>query len=121
MADVSGPSVSIEENLPISDIPEPDGEPEAKKQKTEHPREKLKFKLEDRLCGILCCAVCLDLPTMAVYQVIFANCQKVFFLFANTSLHVDWSSQVDPSFTLFIALSSNSSIKIISYCEDVDN
>lgn len=28
-----------------------------------------KYKLEDRLGGILCCAVCLDLPRAAVYQV----------------------------------------------------
>lgn len=28
-------------------------------------------KLEHRLGGILCCAVCLDLPRSAVYQVIF--------------------------------------------------
>ena len=26
-------------------------------------------KLEDRLCGILCCVVCLDLPRMTVFQV----------------------------------------------------
>lgn len=28
-----------------------------------------KHKLEERLGGILCCAVCLDLPRAAVYQV----------------------------------------------------
>lgn len=31
--------------------------------------ENKKYKLEDRLGGILCCAVCLDLPTASVYQV----------------------------------------------------
>ena len=74
MADVSGPSVSIEENLAIPGINEPDGEPEAKKQKIDHSSTKIKFKLEDRLCGILCCAVCLDLPTMSVYQVGICCC-----------------------------------------------
>lgn len=29
----------------------------------------VKNKLEDRLGGILCCVVCLDLPNAAVYQV----------------------------------------------------
>ncbi|CAG9821247.1 unnamed protein product [Phaedon cochleariae] len=43
-------------------------EPEAKKRKTSNKSEEKKYKLEDRLGGILCCAVCLDLPRAAVYQ-----------------------------------------------------
>jgi hypothetical protein len=31
--------------------------------------QKLQDKLENRLNGILCCAVCLDLPRNAIYQV----------------------------------------------------
>ena len=47
-------------------------EPEAKRQKIETvPKPVIKpeeDKLEQRLGGILCCAVCLDLPKAAVYQ-----------------------------------------------------
>ena len=47
-------------------------EPEAKRQKLEpavKPASKPEEdKLEQRLGGILCCAVCLDLPKAAVYQ-----------------------------------------------------
>ena len=42
-------------------------EPPVKKVKTDKDND-LKNKLEDRLCGILCCAVCLDLPKTC-YQV----------------------------------------------------
>ena len=31
-------------------------------------------RLENRLGGILCCAVCLDLPNSAVFQVIYFRC-----------------------------------------------
>lgn len=44
-------------------------EPEAKRRKTEHKPSKIVEKLEARLGGILCCAVCLDLPRTAMYQV----------------------------------------------------
>ncbi|XP_066262307.1 zinc finger TRAF-type-containing protein 1 homolog [Euwallacea similis] len=45
------------------------GEPEAKKRKIFKPgSDGKKHKLEERLGGILCCAVCLDLPRAAVYQ-----------------------------------------------------
>ncbi|XP_045502263.1 cysteine and histidine-rich protein 1 isoform X1 [Colias croceus] len=50
----------------ITDVKEDEG-PSPKKRKTafdEEPSE----KLEHRLGGILCCAVCLDLPPAAVYQ-----------------------------------------------------
>lgn len=43
-------------------------EPETKKMKLSAPSGK-SDKLEQRLGGILCCAVCLDLPISAVYQV----------------------------------------------------
>ena len=44
-------------------------EPNKKKLKLEDAEAKTKPKLEDRLCTVLCCAVCLDLPNLAVYQV----------------------------------------------------
>lgn len=46
-------------------------EPEKKRQKLDsHPTKVKKLeKLESRLGGILCCAVCLDLPRAAMYQV----------------------------------------------------
>jgi hypothetical protein len=46
-------------------------EPEKKRQKLDSNPTKVKKleKLENRLGGILCCAVCLDLPRAAMYQV----------------------------------------------------
>lgn len=46
-------------------------EPEKKRPKLDsHPMKAKKLeKLENRLGGILCCAVCLDLPKAAMYQV----------------------------------------------------
>ena len=44
-------------------------EPESKKRKLEAPEKESEYKLEERLNGILCCAVCLDLPPQAVFQV----------------------------------------------------
>lgn len=46
-------------------------EPEKKRQKLDTSPLKIKKleKLENRLGGILCCAVCLDLPRAAMYQV----------------------------------------------------
>lgn len=43
-------------------------EPEKKKFKPDVSSNVIEFKLEERLCGILCCAVCLDLPRTC-YQV----------------------------------------------------
>lgn len=71
MADEIGHSVvmaNIENQLHID--PSDDGEPCKKKLKCIEcgtPRED--GKLEDRLSGILCCVVCLDLPKMTVFQV----------------------------------------------------
>lgn len=47
-------------------------EPQKKKLKFDNPISKVNKKiekLENRLGGILCCAVCLDLPKTAMYQV----------------------------------------------------
>lgn len=43
-------------------------EPEVKRKKIDKPSTKMIEKLEARLGGILCCAVCLDLPRTAMYQ-----------------------------------------------------
>ena len=47
-------------------------EPEPKRFKSEGSGSSLmtnEYKLEERLNGILCCAVCLDLPNLTIYQV----------------------------------------------------
>lgn len=44
-------------------------EPKPKKAKTEDQSTGVGYKLEERLNGILCCAVCLDLPLLQVLQV----------------------------------------------------
>lgn len=46
-------------------------EPDIKRRKVSNNKcgDDKKCNLEDRLGGILCCAVCLDLPRAAVYQV----------------------------------------------------
>lgn len=58
-------------NLMINKAEDSD-EPEKKRKKYDHPpslKNKKVEKLEFRLGGILCCAVCLDLPRSAMYQV----------------------------------------------------
>lgn len=60
------PTVSSE-NIVVEEAKE-DEEPSPKKRKTAYEIEQSE-KLEHRLGGILCCAVCLDLPQAAVYQV----------------------------------------------------
>jgi len=55
----------ISENTEKMDI----AEPETKKRKVDVPEKNAEYKLEERLNGILCCAVCLDLPPQAVFQV----------------------------------------------------
>lgn len=52
-------------------------EPDAKKRKISKLNDDKKYKLEERLGGILCCAVCLDLPRAAVYQVSDQTNQKI--------------------------------------------
>lgn len=49
-------------------VVDPLGEPITKRRKFD--TSQINEKLEQRLGGILCCAVCLDLPKIAVYQVI---------------------------------------------------
>lgn len=56
------------------EIKEEFAEPDAKKRKVstsaaKNSDSKSANKLEQRLGGILCCAVCLDLPRSSVYQV----------------------------------------------------
>jgi len=64
MADVPGPSnLVLQENVENKENMESILEPEKKKARLETPFAD-KDKLEDRLSGILCCAVCLDLPRM---------------------------------------------------------
>ncbi|XP_019873777.1 cysteine and histidine-rich protein 1 homolog [Aethina tumida] len=55
---------------PLESIEKPDefAEPDVKRRKCSKNLDEKKNKLEDRLGGILCCAVCLDLPRAAVYQ-----------------------------------------------------
>lgn len=53
-------------------------EPEIKKRKLSNEPDSKPDKLELRLGGILCCAVCLDLPRAAIYQVSF-NIQQAYF------------------------------------------
>ncbi|XP_059487705.1 zinc finger TRAF-type-containing protein 1 homolog isoform X2 [Neocloeon triangulifer] len=64
MAEVESPSSSA--GLAEALTEQENAEPAAKKPKIEP--EKGNEKLEHRLGGILCCAVCLDLPRSAVYQ-----------------------------------------------------
>lgn len=49
-------------------------EPEKKRRRVSQSVDRAKNKLEERLGGILCCAVCLDLPKAAVYQVSRLRC-----------------------------------------------
>lgn len=60
------------QNLLCKSEPEPivdEGEPETKRRRKTSPAGQIHEKLESRLNGILCCAVCLDLPKTAIYQV----------------------------------------------------
>ncbi|XP_011438485.1 zinc finger TRAF-type-containing protein 1-B [Magallana gigas] len=63
MADIPGPSTLVlqDENCNKENL-DTNFEPERKKLKTEINLKEKDNKLEDRLSGILCCAVCLDLP-----------------------------------------------------------
>ncbi|XP_013410757.1 cysteine and histidine-rich protein 1 [Lingula anatina] len=71
MAEVAGPSLEVrDENQAIADEDRENIEPEKKKAKTEKGGKHLPYNLEERLNGILCCTVCLDLPRSAVYQCI---------------------------------------------------
>lgn len=66
----SEPATSSNQNPPLTEVEEKkedDGEPEKKRARIS-PDTGKNNKLEQRLGGILCCAVCLDLPIAAVYQ-----------------------------------------------------
>ena len=73
--------VSSEVNFPQTQLVDEENnqveEPEKKKPKLDCTTKKKGYNLEDRLNGILCCAVCLDLPNVAVYQVCI-SCHKIF-------------------------------------------
>lgn len=68
----SNPSSSVSD-LNEAAVKEDLEEPATKKIKLETAEQKSSAveKLEQRLGGILCCAVCLDLPKTAIYQVRF--------------------------------------------------
>ena len=85
MADQASSSVEdMQETAPEVPENEPDCEPEAKKQKLDIDPDKEEYKLEEKLNGILCCAVCLDLPNVAVYQVRIFRAVKYLHIFFQT-------------------------------------
>lgn len=65
----SDPPADMQENAAKGT--DPFVEPEKKRRRISQSIDcgGVKNKLEERLGGILCCAVCLDLPKAAVYQV----------------------------------------------------
>ena len=68
-------------------------EPEPKKLRLDDSATILDHKLEDRLSGILCCAVCLDLPN---------SCFQVFTFFSFDSfLHVYVECYMQFQFTVY--------------------
>lgn len=68
MADTEAGS-STTDPVETQEKPEGFSEPELKRRKLSNQQDKKPDKLELRLGGILCCAVCLDLPRAAIYQV----------------------------------------------------
>lgn len=77
-SDEAASSSSVSEQAPLAtpirdDLEKIEGflEPDKKRRKVSRTDGKTEQKLEHRLGGILCCAVCLDLPKAAVYQVSF--------------------------------------------------
>lgn len=73
MSETQAPTTSTETSGVVENLDKHEDftEPDAKKRKISKPADDKTYKLEDRLGGILCCAVCLDLPRAAVYQVSF--------------------------------------------------
>ncbi|XP_071957575.1 zinc finger TRAF-type-containing protein 1-B-like [Antedon mediterranea] len=67
-------SVEIVQEVPNSSVEDDTnvdlGEPVKKRCKVDDPTPLNEEQLEQRLNGILCCSVCLDLPTAVVYQCI---------------------------------------------------
>lgn len=80
------PLISISENQVENEKMDEMKEPDTKRKKVENPQsageKKISEsfeKLEFRLGGILSCAVCLDLPRTAMFQVIFYFKKQFFF------------------------------------------
>lgn len=71
MAEPEAASSSTEPSESIEIIEKLDefSEPDKKRRKFAKSADGKPDKLELRLGGILCCAVCLDLPRAAIYQV----------------------------------------------------
>lgn len=73
MSDGEATTSTTESNVTSERNLEDFSEPEAKRRKPNilsvNNDDSKKYKLVERLGGILCCAVCLDLPRAAVYQV----------------------------------------------------
>lgn len=67
MADVEVASSSVEQSE-VAEKTDEFPEPDKKRRKIGKSSDGKSVKLEQRLGGILCCAVCLDLPRSAVYQ-----------------------------------------------------
>lgn len=66
--------ITSQSNIEESEKPDDFSEPEIKKRKiSSNKTEEKIYNLVERLGGILCCAVCLDLPRTAIYQVRFFN------------------------------------------------
>lgn len=86
MADVEAAS-SSGEHPEIAEKPDEFPEPDKKRRKIGKSSDGKSTKLEQRLGGILCCAVCLDLPRSAVYQASY--------------LHLHFAN-FDPSSTSFL-------------------
>lgn len=78
MAEVAGPSQDPVQNPEICEENTENAEPEKKKMKIEASSKEPDYNLEERLNGILCCTVCLDLPKSAVYQV---SNEQLFFVY----------------------------------------
>ncbi|XP_065073563.1 zinc finger TRAF-type-containing protein 1 homolog [Ochlerotatus camptorhynchus] len=74
MTNSLGNSSQAESQKPARPVEHTDeDEPETKRKKIDKPETKMIEKLEARLGGILCCAVCLDLPRTAMYQCIMGH------------------------------------------------
>lgn len=85
----------IQNSVPMSEVSavtlnSPDlDEPVKKKIKTGDKLFGKSDKLEHRLGGILCCAVCLDLPRAAIYQVCAKSADRSLVLCVSSLFRVD--------------------------------
>lgn len=71
MEEVASEVAPTSSDVPMAEAPQDasESEPKPKKRKVSEGERDAHEKLEHRLGGILRCAVCLDLPRAAVYQV----------------------------------------------------